>query len=394
MFINRVIMLLLIIASTIFVSYYGGTVSYALFYMSLFIPLVSATYTFYVYVRFRIYQDVGQRIVIKGDLVPYSFTLSNEDYITFRSIKVNFLHDRSSIADLDEIKEYCLLPGQSEKMETHLRCNYRGEYAIGVSSVDITDFLYLFKITYPISTKLRVTVLPRVVHIPSLNIAPPVKDVKNAPYIANQSLDILDLETRRYIAGDSKKQIHWRTSAKRGQLYSRKFMSNPKTEMAIVMDLKSIQEDSLTATIVEDQIIEGTLAIANYCVENNTKVKVFYEQDGIKNISIKGKREFDLFYQLTVQMLFHSSVSVENTLQECLNFTENTGFYIVITHEISYELYKVMLEFSERGKDLSLLLICDKVGMDEEEMIKSLKLSGILVRQVMREDEIGEVLKA
>ena len=394
MFVNRILMLILIIASAIFASYYGGNVSYALFYMSLSIPLVSALYTLYVYVRFRIYQDIGQRIVVKGDLTPYSFTLANEDFITFRSIKVNFLHDKSSIANIEDIKEYCLLPGQSERMETHLRCSYRGEYFVGASSVDIIDFLYLFKITYPITSKLKVTVLPRVVNVSRLSIAPAVKDVKNTPYLRNLSLDAMDLETRKYISGDSKKQIHWKVSARRNQLFSRKFTSNPKTEMAILMDLRPTQEDSLTATIIEDQIIEGTLAVANYCKANNTGVKIYYDQSGIKNIFIGGKTDFDLFYRLTVQMYFHATVPIESILVDSLNYTENTGCYIVITHEITFELYKVMLGLSENGKELSLLLIRDTIGTDEEEMVKDLKLSGILVKQVTREDEIGEVLKA
>lgn len=394
MFINRILMMILIIASAIFASHYGGNVSYAFFYMSLSIPVVSILYTFYVYMRFRIYQEIGQRIVVKGDLIPYSFTLANEDYITFRSIKVNFLHDKSSIGNMDDIRDYCLLPGQSEKMETYLRCSYRGEYYVGASTVDIIDYLYLFKITYPINSKLKVTVLPRVVNIPRLSIAPSVKDVKNTPYLRNTSLDAMDLETRNYISGDSLKQIHWKVSARRNQLFSRKFISNPKTETAVLMDLRPVQEDSLTAIITEDQIIEATLAIANYCKENNTRVKIYYEQAGIKNISIGGKTDFDLFYRLTIQMHFHSAVSVESILRDSLNFTENTGFYIVITHEITFELYKVMLGLSDNGNDLSLLLIRDTVEADEAEMIRSLRLSGILVKQVTREDEIGEVLKA
>ena len=136
------------------------------------------------------------------------------------------------------------------------------------------------------------------------------------------------------------------------------------------------------------------LAIANYCKENNTRIKVYYEQAGIKNIFIGSKMEFDLFYRLTVQMHFHSIVPVENILKDSLNFTENTGFYIIITHEITFELYKVMLGLSENGNDLSLLLIRDMVGADEKEMLKSRKLSGILVKQVTREEDIGEVLKA
>jgi hypothetical protein len=295
---------------------------------------------------------------------------------------------------MDDIRDYCLLPGQSEKMETYLRCSYRGEYYVGASTVDIIDYLYLFKITYPINSKLKVTVLPRVVNIPRLSIAPSVKDVKNTPYLRNTSLDAMDLETRNYISGDSLKQIHWKVSARRNQLFSRKFISNPKTETAVLMDLRPVQEDSLTAIITEDQIIEATLAIANYCKENNTRVKIYYEQAGIKNISIGGKTDFDLFYRLTIQMHFHSAVSVESILRDSLNFTENTGFYIVITHEITFELYKVMLGLSDNGNDLSLLLIRDTVEADEAEMIRSLRLSGILVKQVTREDEIGEVLKA
>lgn len=104
--------------------------------------------------------------------------------------------------------------------------------------------------------------------------------------------------------------------------------------------------------------------------------------------------DFDLFYQLTAQMHFHSTIPVESILKESLNFTENTGFYIVITHEITLELYIMMLGLSENGNDLSLLLVRDTVGEDEKEMIKSLRLSGIIVKQVTREDEIGEVLKA
>jgi hypothetical protein len=49
------------------------------------------------------------------------------------------------------------------------------------------------------------------------------------------------------------------------------------------MDLRPVREDSLTAIITEDHIIEGTLAIANYCKEINTIVKVYYEQAGISD---------------------------------------------------------------------------------------------------------------
>ncbi|WFR57365.1 DUF58 domain-containing protein [Anaerocolumna sp. AGMB13025] len=394
MLINRILLLIFIIASGVFASFYGGNVSYALFYMSLFIPVVSLSYTFYVYVRFRIFQEIGQRVVVKGDLVPYSFTLANEDYITFRSIKVNFLHDKSTITDVQDIKEYCLLPSQSETLRTNLRCNYRGEYYVGANTVDIIDYLYLFKITYPVSSKLKVTVLPRVIQIPRIGFVPALKDTKNSPYLRNAETDAMDIETRRYNSGDSRKQIHWKVSAKRNELFSRKNISNPKSEIIILMDLKRIHEDTLSTLITEDQIIESGLAIANYCKDNNTRVKIYYEQSGVKAVSVRSKADFELFYQTTMELHFQSQVSLEELLSSIQIYEEAADFYMLITHELTFDLYKTMLWICENGSDLSLLLIKDEIAPEEEDIIKSLKQSGIVIKLITREDEIGEVLNA
>ncbi|MDF2586690.1 MAG: hypothetical protein K0S41_531 [Anaerocolumna sp.] len=394
MLLNRIILFILIIASGIFATFYGGNVSYAFFYMTIFVPVISFLYTFYVYVRFRLFQEIGQRVVVKGDMTYYAFTIANEDYITFRSVKVNFLHDKSTITNAESIQEYCLLPNASETLHTTLRCNYRGEYYVGASSIDITDFLYLFKITYPIRSKLKVTVLPRVVPIGRLNMAPPQKDVKQAPFLFHQEKESMDIETRKYDMGDNLKQVHWKVTAKRNELFSRKFNSNPKTEMVILMDLTPIDSDNLTSIIIEDQILEGTLALANYCKDNNTKAKIYYEQDGLKTISIRSKMDFDMFYRLCVDIRFNAKMSIDQVLSESTDYIYDNNFYIIITHNLTLDLYKRMLPISEKGNDITVLLVCDKLNQDQEDILFSLKLAGISYRHITREDEIGEVLNS
>jgi len=394
MLLNRLMLIVFILASGIFVSFFGGNVSYAIFYMTLTIPVVSLVYTFYVYMRFRIYQEMGQRIVIKGDLTSYAFTIANEDYITFRSVKVNFLHDMSIISNAESIKDYCLLPKTSEKMETKIRCNYRGEYYIGANEIEIMDFLYLFKITYPINSKLKVTVLPRVVTIGRLGIAPAQKDAKYFPCHFNSVQDAMDIETRKYQSGDSRKQIHWKVTAKKNQLFSRKYSSNPKSETIVIMDLQSIQEDDLTNIITEDQIIESTLAIANYCKDNNTKVKIYYEQDGPQKVYIRGKIDFDLFYQLCVGMRFRAGMPAYELLKESHKNALDSNFYIIITHNLTRELYTTIQQVLEEGNDLAILLMKDIIGPEEEDIVQHLKFAGIPLKQVTREEEIGEVLNS
>ena len=185
MIITRVLSILFIIGSGIFASYFGGNISYALFYLAIFLPIISFLYTLYVYARFKIFQSMDNSIVVKGDWNNYSFIIANEDYIAFRNVKVNFLHSQSTIRKTEESMEYSLLPSDKERMETKLRCNYRGEYAVGVDSIQVTDFLYLFSITYPITSKLKVLVLPRIVSLEQLGIAPSLIDSKNPVRYSN-----------------------------------------------------------------------------------------------------------------------------------------------------------------------------------------------------------------
>ena len=146
---NRLIYILFIIGSGIFASYYGGNISYAFFYLAIFIPIMSFLYTLYVYFRFKIFQSMDSYMVVKGDWNNYSFEIANEDYIAYRNVKVNFLYDKSTIKKTEDSIEYSLLPNDKEKMDTQIRCNYRGEYSIGVDSIEVTDFLYIFPLPIP-----------------------------------------------------------------------------------------------------------------------------------------------------------------------------------------------------------------------------------------------------
>jgi hypothetical protein len=277
-------------------------------------------------------------------------------------------------------------------METKLRCYYRGTYYVGADSVDIMDFLYLFKITYPLQSKLHVTVLPRIVKIEKLGIAPIEKDVKSSPYLLRSENDIMDIETRKYVVGDSMKQIHWKVSARRNELYSRKYISDPKAGTVIIMDLKPVGSDDLTNAIIEDHIIESTLSIANYYRENNTSVTVYYDQEGLQALSIKGKSDFDLFYQTCVSVYFNATISTEQLIYTSRLNSGDNSFFIIITHNLSDSLITNILQLSEEGNDLAVLLMKDTIGPEEEELAKQFRFSGISFKLVSRVDDIEEVL--
>ncbi|NLP17142.1 MAG: DUF58 domain-containing protein [Clostridiales bacterium] len=390
--INRLLCIMFIIGSGVFASYFGGNISYALFYLAIFLPIISFLYTLYVYIRFKIYQSMDNYVVVKGDWNNYSFMIANEDYIAFRNVKVNFLYDKSTIRRTTESMEYSLLPSDTERMDTKLRCNYRGEYAVGVNTIEVTDFLYLFSITYPIATKLKVLVLPRIINVDQLGIAPSLIDPKNPVFFTNATEEELDTEVRKYNPGDNKKRIHWKASAKAGELLSRKYYQKPKAEVVLFMDLSKITEDDLRVVIAEDKIIESILAIANYYAIRKTSSHIIYDMDGIRNISIYSKGDFNAFYKTCVNIKFNSKTSVAELMTRRLQRGDDGIFYVVATAKLTKELYLSSLKVLSGGNRLCILFISDDISEDTKKMIEDMKRAGADIHQIMPKDEIEDVL--
>ena len=389
---NRLIFLAAIIGSSVFASYFGGNISYALFYLSLFIPVIAFLYTLYVYFRFKIYQKIDAYLVVKGDWTVYSFVIANEDYITFRNVKVNFLSDKSTIEAANQIAEYSLLPSESERLETRIRCNYRGEYYVGVDSIEVTDFLYLFHITYPITSKLKVVVLPRIVFLEQLGIAPGQTDVKNPLRSGNVSDEELDTEMRRYNPGDGRKRIHWKASARMRELITRKYQYNPKAEIVLFMDLMRIREEELKVVIAEDKIIESVLAISSFYAQRETPSQVIYEMDGKRLVNIYSNEDFNAFYKACVHIRFDGQIPVSELFAERLLRGEEGMFCVVATHSLTRELYLVALQAVSNGNHVSILFVSDDISEQTKELKEGMKASGIAVFQIMSEDDIVDIL--
>lgn len=392
MIVNRMICILFIIACGIFASFYGGNISYALFYLSLFIPVISFAYTLFVYIRFKIYQSIDQHMIMKGDWVPYSSTIANEDFITYSNVKVNFLKDKSVIEDAQSNMEYNLLPGEQRKIEARLKCNYRGEYFVGIDSIEVTDFLFLFQITYPIRSKLNVVVMPRVVELKSLSIAPPQFDLKYPIWSMYAPEDELDIELRKYNPGDSKKLIHWKASAKQRELLSRKYQPKPENKIVLFMDLKKVNEDELLTIITEDQIIESILAIANYYSLKSIPVKVIYEFNGKKQMVISSKKEFQQFYKACASIRFDAKGSISEYVKEYTMSGDQGDFYVIATHVLDKDIYLTSIGAVASRNQVCILFISDDNTKESNQRISDLTMAGVKVYKVLPGDEVASIL--
>ena len=334
-----VIWSILLIAATVFVSFYGGTLSYVLFYTALIVPLVAFVYLLYVFRRFKVSQNLTSHHVVKGEAIPYSYSVANHDIIPYAGVKVGFFDDYSYISGEDGGEE-CLLPGEKRQRDSELFCLYKGEYKVGIKKVTITDFLSMFRLSYKLPRPLKIKVYPRVIELDSFSLEDDTAGKRENTANTN---DIPDALVRDYVSGDPIKRIHWKATAREGKLMTRKYTGEPKEEISIVFDTSVFSKKPGERLEAEDKLIEAVIAVANYFVSKMITVNVFWQEDGdIRAAVISDRREFESFYTAVAEMQFNGKIPFPDFLTGILQGVVPVGVAYIFSfpHETLPEKIK------------------------------------------------------
>lgn len=370
---NRLIAFFGIIASAILIGVRGGAAAYLLFYTAAGIPVLSLLYAGYVYQRFCIYQKLEQKTVVKGERVPYTFRLANEDRIPYFSVSVEFFADFSSVEHVDAKKSYFLKPGEGLTNATVLTCGRRGEYPVGISHARVRDYFSLFSITYPVETRIEMTVYPRIVKLTSFAYTPEHTEEKDRRAGISARQEVPDSELRRYVDGDSMRMIHWKASAAGGQLMSRKYVEESKHMICVMPDFSSMEKASLgreEEVVLEDKLLEAVLAVTDYLRNGRTGVRLLF---GTEDSGTEGLRAFDVFteadmkewYRICCEVRFRALLKPEELLYPAAAYIPASSHMMLFTSELSKELYGQLKLLKRNGTESTIFYISREHGGEE-----------------------------
>ncbi len=298
---NRILLCLLWILSLVGISFYGGPVTYGYFIMVTLIPLLSYGYLLAVRLRFSIYQRLEGKTFVSNHAIPYYFTLQNEDWFAFASVRVHFYADFSSVLDLKDGEEYELLPEDEITKDTTLICRYRGTYMVGIKSVEITDLLRLFRIHYKNPEPLEVSIYPQTVSVNELRSIN-LSRILSREYPAGHSVP--DLTVRDYVPGDDRRRIHWKATARSQQLMTRLETGEEQQNISILLSTcrdSSVQADYLP---VENRMLEIALALSRFFLLQGIPVRAYHRSDSLVSTGISDNVTFANYYELLAKLAF------------------------------------------------------------------------------------------
>lgn len=328
--ISRTIWFACWILSLVAISFYGGAISYGFFTTITLIPIVSIIYLACVYYNFKIYQHLDTKTAACYQTIPFYFTLQNETIFTFASIRVMYYSNFSSISELDDNDCYELLPNTGITKNTTLSCKYRGEYQVGINTVEIQDMFRLFKFRYKNPYVIEVDVKPAVIYLDNLKSIDEKTLIEN---ISNYNVTEQDVIVRPYEIGDDVRHVNWKVSARERELMVRKQIGTSKEGIAVILSTQRKSDNKEEYLPIESKMLELSIALTLYFGAQNTPVNSYYTKNEIQHKCVDSLDKFEPYYNDVATVAFKETSTDEEYFAKLISmeqlYENKVAFFVV-----------------------------------------------------------------
>ena len=153
-----------------------------------------------------------------------------------------------------------LRPSHTVSQSLTIPAPHRGIIVVGPATTVRTDPIGLLRREHAWDDRHELFVHPRTVVVPSTS-AGLVRDLEGNPTRQLVDADMSFHAIREYVPGDSRRQIHWKSTAKTGRLMVRQFEESRRSRLAVVLSLAADEYAS------DDEFELGVSAAASLGVQ-------------------------------------------------------------------------------------------------------------------------------
>ncbi len=213
-------------------------------------------------------------------------------------------------------------PRGARTWQTHTSCLRRGQYRLGPITLVSGDPFGFFERRREIKMTAEILIYPAT--FPIHRFAPPSSQIAGGAAVRHRTHTITPNAAgiRDYVAGDSLRQIHWLSSARRGRLTVKEFEMDPMADFWIVLDNHQAAhvpaEGSHPLASTEEYGVSIAASLAEHLVQTDrTAGLVTYAPDRERISADRGARQLRKILELlavtqaTGQMALHDALRLE-----------------------------------------------------------------------------------
>ena len=343
---------------------------FIVFFMMLFVLLLSAGMNLWTILSFNYTQTITSRRAVKGQRLSLKIGLFNDKPFPFTMMKIYAEAGRY----YDPVQlEFNLESKSHIEFEIPVQCRYRGEFSLGMTTIELWDMFGLIPVRFNMRWLHYYKMLPLVVY-PNVDIirhlAAHTDDEKN---FSNLRLTAAEdgenfAEARQYHRGDSSKRIHWKLSARHRELFTKQYEVPLESHSLIVVDNRDRGLEGEAALIFADLVCECAASLVRYALYRGHPVKVIECSEERPPMYGSGIADFNAVYDWLAFLPFDAQTDLTDVLNLELRRQPDIRVVYLITSKPSQQLIQLLRQWQSRGSDvLCIVVSSDPVQKDTAE---------------------------
>ncbi|MGW3957528.1 DUF58 domain-containing protein [Streptomyces sp. NPDC004752] len=165
-------------------------------------------------------------------------------------------------------------PGGRREVSYRVRSDLRGRYPLGPLQLRLTDPFGMCELTRSFSTYDTLTVIPRVEALPPVRFSGEVKGYGDGRQRSLALAGEDDVIPRGYRYGDDLRRVHWRSTARYGELMVRREEQPQRSRCTVLLDTRGIAFAGAGPDSAFEWAVSGTASVLVHMLERGFSVRL------------------------------------------------------------------------------------------------------------------------
>jgi uncharacterized protein (DUF58 family) len=298
-----------------------------------------------------------------GEHVPVRLHVHNRGLLP-----VPWLHVRESLPVQLKVSNavhavFSLLPKEHASVDYVLDCHRRGYYSLGPLELRAGDLFGIQERAVTLTSQDYMIVYPRIVTLTHLGLPAqtPFGSVASRQRFFEDPSRMTGV--RDYQSGDSLRHVHWKSTATRGSLQTKRFEPAISVEAQVFLNLHRDEYPVARRVTATELAITTAASIAHYLVEKRQTVGLccngldpFAPEGKIALPPRKGREQLTHLLDVLARVQLGQTHAFGSLLQDAHLHLTWGGTAIVITGDATDELFVRLLQLVRSGYHVLLIL--------------------------------------
>jgi uncharacterized protein (DUF58 family) len=363
----------LLVLSFILGLIYGGVLFYYIFYAMLFTLIANGIYIYLINAFIEIEIIFEADYLYAGDTADCTTILKCDLYLPVPYVEIK--SEVFKVAFTEYTAQLVSLTAEeSQWIKNRIIFHKRGIYNLGKVNLKIRDVFNVLEIRKSICTKDSVKVYPRIYEM--VNLTSGGKDVfrESIDFKGNNEDQFTIKDVREYRQGDSLKKIHWKLSARYGELYVKNSESISGEQIVIFVDLNKKNNEYDAYGVYEEKVVDIAVSIINTLWKKDMQTKVYINSKQPSEFNILGKEDFNDLLEYFINQESDSELDFSEYIQNNYYKIHRVNKLVAITTKIDEKLAFNIISIKNSGYSIALY---HSVEEEDIRLAQELKIRGI-----------------